>query len=242
MGRLIFCLLFITSNAFGQDIFEAIENGDFVKLEKMLLQEVSTQQYNEKGLTPLWEGVIKNDTMAVSLLLKYDADANLISGNGLPPIMAGCIANSYESVRILIENGADVNWRSPASRNQQPIRWASQGASLDLVKLLLSSGADMESSPDDKGTPLMAALHSRRFEIAAYYFIHNANVDVIGRDGETIIHEAIKTGNPEMVRLALSRKAPLDVKDPEGKTTLQLAKENGNAEITELIEKAIKIR
>ena len=155
------------------------------------------------------------------------------------PIMIGCLANSYASVRILIENGVDVNWKSSASRNQQPIRFASQGGSLKLVKLLIAHGADMESTPDDKATPLLAALHAKKFDIAEYYFENNANVNVIGRDGETVAHEAIKTGNPDMVRLAIKYKAPLDIKDPNGKTTMQLAKLSGNTEIKELIKSAV---
>ena len=97
----------------------------------------------------------------------------------------------------------------------------------------------MESTPDDKATPLLAALHAKKFDIAEYYFVNNANVNVVGRDGETVVHEAIKTGNPDMVRLAIRYKAPLDIKDPSGKTTLQLAKQSGNTEIKELIKSAV---
>ena len=239
MKQLAFYLLFITSSGFGQNIFQVISDKDYIKLEEMLRAGEPTEQYNEKGLTPLWIGVFKNDTTVVNLLINYKADINLLEKKGMHPIMIGCIANSYECVRILIENGADVNWRSSASLNQQPIRFASQGGSVKLVKLLLSQGADMESSPDDKFTPLMAAIHAKKFDIAEYYFINNANVRVVSRDGETVIHEAIMSGSPAMVRLAIKYKAPLDIKTPNGKTTMQLAKQSGNAEIKELIKNAL---
>lgn len=240
MKAILLCLLiYVTSNTFGQDIFKAIEDKDYVKVEKLLQEGTATEQYNDKGLTPVWIAVYKNDTVALNLLLKHKADINFLEKKGAHPIMIGCLANSYESVKILLENGADVNWKSPAIRNQQPIRFASQGGSLKLIKLLLSHGADIESTPDDKGTPLLAALHAKKFDIAEFYFLSGANVNVIGRDGETIIHEAIKTGNPDMVRLSIKYKAPLDIKDPSGKTTLQLAKQSGNSEIKEMIKAAI---
>ncbi len=239
-GILLGLLIYVTSNTFGQDIFKAIEEKDYTKVEKLIEEGTLTEQYNDNGLTPLWIAVYKNDTVAVNLLLKQGADINFLEKKGAHPIMIGCLVNSYESVKILLENGADVNWKSPAVRNQQPIRFASQGGSLKLVKLLLSYGADIESSPDDKGTPLIAALHAKKFDIAEFYFLSGANVNVIARDGETIIHEAIKTGNPDMVRLAIKYKAPLDIKDQSGKTTLQLAKQSGNSEIKEIIKAAVE--
>lgn len=242
MKKLAFYLLLITSTSFGQDVFKVIENKDYVKFESLLKDGISTEQFNENGLTPLWLGVFKNDTTIVNLLFKHKADANLLSKNGMPPIIVGCISNSFECVQILIKNGADVNWKSSASRNQQPIRFASKGGSLNLVKLLLAHGADMESSPDDKATPLLAALHAKKFDIADFYFKNNANVGVVGRDGETVIHEAIKTGSIEMVRLAIKYKAPLDIKDENGKTTLELAKQSGNTEIKDLIKSALETK
>jgi ankyrin repeat protein len=208
-------------------------------LENLLIAKTPTEVFNDKGLTPIWLAVFKNDTTSLKLLIKYTADINFLEKGGMHPIMIGCLANSFESVSILIDNGVDVNWKSKASRNQQPIRFASQGGSLKLVKLLLAKGADMDASPDDKATPLLASLHAMKFDIAEFYFTSGANVNVIGRDGECVIHEAIKTKNPKMVKLALIYKAPLDIKDPSGKTTLQLAKQTGNSEIKNMIKDAV---
>lgn len=232
-------LLFTSSNLISQEIFELIEKKDYSTLKQKLESGLETEQFNQKGLTPLWMAVFRNDTTSVNLLLNNGADLNFPEKNGMHPIMVGCIANSVESVKILLEKGVDVNWKSKASRNQQPIRFASQGGSLKLVKLLLSYGADMESTPYDKATPLLASLHAAKFDIAEFYFQNNVNVNVVGRDGECVIHEAIKSRNPYMVKLALEHKAPLDLIDSDGKTTWQLAKKSGNSEIKTLIKNAL---
>ena len=234
-----FLLLFSSFNLLSQEIFELIENKNHSSLKQKLEDGMETELFNEKGLTPLWVAVFRNDTTSVNLLLDNGADINFLEKKGMHPIMIGCLANSFESVKILLENGVDVNWRSKASRNQQPIRFASQGGSLKLVKLLLSYGADMESTPDDKGTPLLASLHAKKFEIAEFYFQNDANVNIVGRDGECVIHEAIKTKNPYMVKLALEHNAPLDLIDPNGKTTWQLAKKSGNSEIKAIVKDAM---
>lgn len=237
---LTFLLLFTLVNGYSQTIFESLKTKNHEKLETLLKSGEKTEQFNQRGLTPLWMAVFKNDTTSVNLLLKYKADVNFLEKKGMHPIMVGCIANSYESVEILLKNGVDVHWKSAASRNQQPIRFASQGGSLKLVKLLLSYGADMESTPDDGGTPLLASLHAKKFEIAKFYFSKGANVNAIGRDGECVIHEAIKTKNPEMVALAIQYKAPLNLKDENGLSTWKLAKKSGNTEIKKMIKEALK--
>jgi len=242
MRQFILFLLFTIANfkTSGQDIFKAIETRNYPELEDKLKVGASTEIYNDKGLTPVWMAVFKNDTTSLRLLMKYKADINFLEKKGMHPIMVGCIANSVECVKILLDNGVDVNWKSTATKNQQPIRFASQGGSLKLVKLLHAYGADMESTPDDKLTPLLAAIYAKKFDIAEFYFRSGANVNIIGRDGECVIHEAIKTKNPTMVKLALEYKAPLDIKDPDGKTTLQLAKESGNSEIKSMIKEALE--
>jgi ankyrin repeat protein len=235
-----FLLLFLITTSYSQEIFESLGTKNHKKLEIALKNGEKTEKFNKKGLTPIWLAVFKNDTTSLNLLLKYGADINFLEKKGMHPLMVGCIANSYESVQILLENGVDVNWKSKSSRNQQAIRFASQRGSLKLVKLLLKYGADMESTPDDKATPLLASLHAKNFEVAEFYFSKNANVNVIGRDGECVIHEAIKTKNIEMVRLALKYKSPLNFKDKEGITTWKLAKKSRNSEIKKIIKEALK--
>lgn len=239
-SALLTFFFFVSLNLLSQDIFETIENRDYEGLEEILKQGEAADQYDDKGMTPLWKAVHKNDTISLNILLEHGADINFLERRGMHPIMVGCLANSVESVKVLLDNGVDVNWRSDASRNQQPIRFASQGGSLALVKLLLENGADLESTPNDKGTPLLAALHAKQFEIAEFYFKEGANASVVGRDGECVIHEAIKTKNPSMVQLAIENGAPLDLKDPSGKTTWQLAKKSGNSEIKSLVKNALE--
>ncbi|MBI3220748.1 MAG: ankyrin repeat domain-containing protein [Bacteroidetes bacterium] len=239
---LILLFAFTNYNTSGQDIFKAIETKNYVELENQLKAGTATEIYNDKGLTPVWIAVFKNDTTSLRLLMKYKANINFLEKKGIHPIMIGCLANSIESVKILLDNGVDVNWKSSATKNQQPIRFASQGGSVKLIKLLLARGADMESTPDDKVTPLLAAIHAMKYDIVKFYFESGANVNVIGRDGECVIHEAIKTKNPMMVKLALEYKAPVDIKDPNGKTTLKLAKESENSEIKSMIKEAVETK
>jgi len=236
-------LVIISYSLSAQPVFKALEQKDYKKLEQILESGESMKVYNSKGLSPVWLSVYKNDSTALNLLIKYKTDLNFTDKNGMHPIMIAALNDSYECVKIMLENGVDVNWKSKnASRNQQPIRFASQGGSLKLIKLLLEYGANIESTPDDKATPLLSSIHARKFDIARYLFSKGANTAVIGRDGETVIHEAIKTGNPKMVELAIKYNAPLNFKDPDGKSTMQLAKQSGNVKIKSMIKQALRAK
>ncbi len=83
-------------------------------------------------------------------------------------------------------------------------------------------------------------MHAKNYKLATFYFNNGANTNVIGRDGECVIHEAIKTKNPAMVKLALKYNAPLNFKDKSGKTTWKIAKSTKNSEIKKLIKNALK--
>jgi ankyrin repeat protein len=224
----------------GQDIFNSIKSGNQDELLTLLKNGEGTEQFNENGLTPLWMAVFKNDTTSVKILIENGANVNGPTKKGLTPIIVGCMANATESVEILLKNGADVNWKSAEVGNQQPIRFASKKGTVEFIKMLLKAGADMESTANDGGTPLLAAVYSNNYSLARFYFEKGANVDILARDGECIIHEAIKTKNPKMVELALQYNCPLDFKDGKGLSTKEIANATENKIIKKLIKTALK--
>lgn len=233
-------LLLLINYTHGQNIFNSIRSGNENELKTLLKNGEDAEQFNENGLTPLWMAVFKNDTTSVKILIENGADVNGLTKKGLTPIIVGSMANATESVRILIKNGADVNWKSAVVGNQQPIRFASKKGTIELIKMLLDAGADMESNAKDGVTPLLAAVYANNYSLAKFYFEQGAKVNILARDGECIIHEAIKTKNPEMVKLALQYDCPLNFNDGRGFNTQQIANATGNKKIMNLIKNALK--
>ena len=233
-------LVFSGNLLLGQEIFDSLKAADYQELRKQLEDPAQAEQYNENGLTPLWMAVFKKDSTAVKILLENGAAVDGLSKNGMPPIMVGAMVNAMESVKLLLEHGANVNWKSPASRNQQPIRFASRKGTVAFIKFLIASGADIEATADDGGTPLITAVYSNNYELAKFYFEQGAEVNILARDGECIIHEAINTKNPLMVELALQYNCPLNYKDAKGRSTMEIANASGNKSIKKMIKNALK--
>ena len=69
---------------------------------------------------------------------------------------------NLQMVRYLVESGASINFQDPGVR-RNALHWACMGNGTDVVKYLISCGADVNALDRDNMSPLMqAALHSHQ--------------------------------------------------------------------------------
>jgi ankyrin repeat protein len=111
------------------------------------------------GSTPLMYAVLHGDLDDVRLLLDGGADPNVRNEAGATALMWA--VDDLDKTRLLLGRGADVKARSEDGRTALAIA-ASRYGSLEVVRLLLDSGADPSvQSPSYKGpvTPLAEAAN-----------------------------------------------------------------------------------
>lgn len=140
-------------------LFEAV-NGDPARFRRML---ESGADPDGRGIsygseTPLshivvWTEVTDNGLENAKLLLEFGADVNQSPGIliALAPTRRD---NALTLARLLIEHGADPNSSGNYVTGDTPLTQAAQSGNLEMVRLLLQSGADAEKRRDDGQSPL----------------------------------------------------------------------------------------
>ncbi|EAY14998.1 ankyrin repeat protein, putative [Trichomonas vaginalis G3] len=90
----------------------------------------------------------------------------------------------------------------------------------EVVKYLISAGADKEAKNKDGNTPLSIATKEGHLEVVKYLISVGANKEVKDKDGNTLLIIATKGGRLEVVKYLISIGADKEVKDKDGNTPL----------------------
>lgn len=117
-----------------------------------------------------------------------------------------------------------------------PLHWAAQKGDMDVVKLLLSKGADVNAYHEKAGTPLHMAVYSGQAEVARLLIAGGADLNVVTKaKRESPLYLAIYVGFPEIARMLIESGADIHVEGPAGSTLLHTAVFARNKEIAGLL-------
>jgi ankyrin repeat protein len=167
---------------------------------------------------PLVLAAMTNDIDMAELLLDAGADINT------PDVLATAADDdgNYDILNFLIEEGADIEtFGAGALRN------AGFGNNLAIVKLLLSSGADINDPAAPKGgrTLLQRAVWNGNLKTIRYLIDQGADINAppSHSDGGTALQTAAIRGNMEVVKLLLTLGADVNSAPSRsgGKTALE---------------------
>src|SRR5258705_1796268 len=202
---------------------------------------------------------MKNTILPIAILLAFAAFGQ--AGDPLPTmrdVIYGSSVNAVkfkrlEQLKELIKQGADVNapigfnrmlkeGENPSSSSRKATAWpldvAVQQAEVDMVTLLLASGATFQG-----GELAKAAFAENQDEsLAMVRALIEAGADVNSPHadyGYTALFWASSKGNKNSAKLLLAQPGiKADVINIDGDTALMAAAEHGHAEIVELLLKA----
>ncbi|KAL4876389.1 ankyrin repeat-containing domain protein [Aspergillus karnatakaensis] len=96
------------------------------------------------------------------------------------------------------------------AKKQLPILIAALSGHVDMVKLLLENGVDVNCmSPYQVPTIVYAACESRNLEFVRYLILEKkADISIANTDGDTPLGRAVSMGHPQIVRFLLEHRAP----------------------------------
>lgn len=139
--------------------------------------------------------VIKN------LIAKYPKLVHAVSIDGFQPLGLACFFGRTDAVRFLIENGAVVNSPSVNEQKVMPLHSAVAGKYLDIARILIAHGADVNATQQSDLTPLHAAAQNGQIEMVKLLLENGANKEMVSKEGKKAIDYAREKGHEDIVTM-----------------------------------------
>ncbi|XP_055848375.1 alpha-latrotoxin-Lhe1a-like [Episyrphus balteatus] len=159
------------------------------------------------------------------ILLAAGADVNAIAKDGKTTLHYACLKGYYNMVQLLFENNAKM---FADESGALPIHLSAYSGDVDILKVLIGKGADVNAKTKDGWTAVHFATHEVQIEFLEYLLNNGANIDAKEENGSTALHIAAKSDYHDFVELLLKYGADIDATDDSGRTALYHAKKEGN--------------
>lgn len=198
----------------------------------VLLQYRKRININEEcsfGWTALHDAVYWGSMEMVKLLVNSGADLNVVDDAGDTPLATATWRGKHEALNILLQE-EDCDPRIPLgsynSRGRPPLHWAvMEFETMDIVRLLVERGADVNLTANARGSPLQQACRNKHKgkEMVDYLLERGADLNAQGGALGFAISSAAVHATPDMIRLLLQRGASVNVTDAMGRKPIHMA-------------------
>lgn len=161
-----------------------------------------------------------------------------VSSKASENLLEACRQGSYRRAVEALDAGAALEVRTLRKQSVLMLAAAScSKTSVETLKFLLETQADMEARDDQGWTPLMHACRNNQQEAAAILIAKGASVKVRAIDGKTAIMLAAMDGADGLIADLVVAQAALDKKDDRGWPVLFFACEDGRHELVKWLLK-----
>ena len=207
---------------------EIIKEEKTVLGPEMIGGDIAIARYENSLVTAAQD----NDLETVKNLLREGADVNAQEENdGITALHAAVESGNIEIARELLQAGAKPNART-ATRHT-PLMSLDGDATPELVRLLLTYGAKVNSTDDAKAGVLLNAVRNyAEPEVLELLIQAGAKVDAADTEGQTALIAAAADDNLEAVKVLLGAGADPNLKKSNGETALS---ETGSEEVRQLL-------
>ncbi|XP_068126802.1 ankyrin repeat and SOCS box protein 9-like [Hyperolius riggenbachi] len=200
-------------------LHEAAVHGRLGALSKLITQGHNVNLITADQVTPLHEACLGGHPSCVTFLLKQGAQVNIPDIDWKTPIFNACVSGSASCVNLLLEHGASPQ---AACDVASPIHEACKRGHTECVESLSNAGVSIEQYIKHLGSPLYVACDNQRVSTARRLLELGANAN-IGKDQDTPLHAAARSGNAELVNLLIDYGGSPQSKNADGKRPSEMA-------------------
>ncbi|KAH8994729.1 ankyrin repeat-containing domain protein [Lactarius hatsudake] len=199
----------------------ALCNGQFDLASFLLDHDVDINAQGHQGETSLHQLIRETHPKGVQWLLEHGADVNALNNSDRTPLMVASQSHMYLSEPRADAMVQDEGWRSSNSKDM-----------LEIIRLLLSHGADTRAEDNSGMTPLhLAAEFGASTEVMKLLIRHGADVNAKTDDLRTPLHLASQIESLEIVRFLVEHGADISAVTEGHVTVLHWASESPNIEV-----------
>ncbi|MDH3377909.1 MAG: ankyrin repeat domain-containing protein, partial [Gammaproteobacteria bacterium] len=180
-------------------LLAAIYAGHLPIIEVLLLNGANPDTITTDGQSPLLLAVERNTPGIVALLLDNGGSIGARMGNGDNALGRAASLGLDRLAAELIARGADPNHAS--KHGQTPLMLAARGGHIATLRLLLKSGAEVNTGAETTGnTALMFAANLGYLDIVEILLGSGADPSIEAHDGWTAMQAARAVGANDIVQ------------------------------------------
>ncbi|KAG8579262.1 hypothetical protein GDO81_010781 [Engystomops pustulosus] len=207
--------------------------GGHVELANLLIERgANLEEVNDEGYTPLMEAAREGHEEIVALLLAHGANINAQTEETQETALTlACCGGFAEVTDFLVKSGADVELGCST-----PLMEAAQEGHLDLVKYLLSAGANVHAATATGDTALTYACENGHTDVAEALLQAGADLEHESEGGRSPLMKAARAGHLCTVQFLLSKGANINKATTNNDhTVVSLACAGGHLSVVELL-------
>ncbi|CAG9773085.1 unnamed protein product [Ceutorhynchus assimilis] len=196
----------------------------------------SPQGSQEK--TSLVEACTDGDVGTVKKLLTEGRSVHETSEEGESLLSLACSAGYFELAQVLLAMHANVEDRG-IKGECTPLMEAASAGHLDIVRLLVHHGAEVNAQSTSGNTPLMYACAGGHTDVVKFLLENGANVEDHNENGHTPLMEAASAGHVGLAKILLMHGAGINTHSNEFKeSALTLACYKGHLDMVRFLLEA----
>uniref|UniRef100_A0A8C0VTA0 Euchromatic histone lysine methyltransferase 1 n=1 Tax=Cyanistes caeruleus TaxID=156563 RepID=A0A8C0VTA0_CYACU len=244
-----------------KQLYFSARQGELQKVLLMLVDGIDPnfKMEHQSKRTPLHAAAESGHVDICHMLIQAGANIDTCSEDQRTPLMEAAENNHLETVKYLIKAGALVDPKtgegsrrlclspvSPLAVPAQddggwtPMIWATEYKHIELVKLLLAKGSDINIRDNEENICLHWAAFSGCVDIAEILLAAKCDLHAVNIHGDSPLHIAARENRYECVVLFLSRGSDVTLKNKEGETPLQCSSLNSQVWVALQMNKTLK--
>ncbi|NXO12235.1 TRPA1 protein, partial [Oriolus oriolus] len=217
------------------------------EIVKILVQHTSTDVNleGEAGNTPIMVACYKDNPEALTLLIENGGKICKPNKTGCMPIHAAAFSGAKKCLEILLKKGEELGHSAKTHINFtnngkcSPLHLAVQSGDLEMIKMCIEFGAQIDLKQNEKCTALHFAATQGATEIVklmmSSYAGEESIIDAVDGNKETLLHRTALFDHYELAEYLISMGANIDSVDIEGRSPLLLATSCASWKIVNLL-------